>query len=92
MSAFPFGGHPSFSHYLTWANQKAGCTVQTGYMSLEDGEAVSMTLITAPNGRHAIEVDLAQDERLVASVISHLDRRLGLKSPWSLTSEEEPKP
>lgn len=89
MSAHPFGGgYPTFSQYLTWAAQTAQCKVQTGYKLTDDGEALSMTLILAPSGRHAIEVDLLQEDRIVPSIIAALDRRLGLKSPWSFSSDD----
>lgn len=84
MGAWPWGGHPTLSEYLTWAAKEAKCSVQTGYMIGDDGQSLSLTRVTAPSGSHVIIADLDQNERLVASYIAHLDRRLGLKSPWSL--------
>jgi len=86
--AYPFGGHPTLSEYLTWAARSAGCTVQTGYKLVGD-EVLSMTRVVAPSGRHVIVVDMAQDERLVPTYIAHLDRRLGLKSPWAYPGDDE---
>jgi hypothetical protein len=82
MSAFPFGGHPTFGAYVSWA-AGAGCTIRTGYKRFPDGEVLSMTKITAPSGKSVVQVDLAQDERLVPTLISYMDRRLDLESPWS---------
>jgi hypothetical protein len=90
MSAYPFGGHPTFSTYLTWAAQKAACKVQTGYKIAKTGEALSMTRITAPNGKHVIVIDFGQDERLVPTFIAYLDRRLGLTSPWAFPNDDAP--
>lgn len=89
MPAYPFGGHPTLSAYLTWAAQEANCTVQTGYRMPGEGGAVSMTRITAPNGKHVIIVDHAQDEKLVPTFIAYLDRRLGLRSPWAFPEDDK---
>ena len=89
MAAYPFGGHPKLSAYLTWAAQTAGCTVQTGYRLSKDGEALSMTRLIAPNGRHVVIVDYNQEELLVPTFIAYLDRRLGLKSPWAFPGDDK---
>ena len=80
--AFPFGGHPTFSQYLTWAAQAAGCRVQTGYRTAKGGRTHTMTIITIAD-KHVIMADVQQNERLEPNVVAHLDRRLGLVSPWS---------
>ena len=82
MSAWPFGGHPKFSEYCTWAAQDERCTVQTGFAVSPEGAVHNQTMITAPSGRHVIVVDITQDEFLMPTMIAYLDRRLGLNSKW----------
>jgi hypothetical protein len=78
--AFPFGGHPTFAEYMKWAHSE-GCKFQSGHSRL-DGHSHVMTKITAPNGRHVIVVDVVPSERLSPSMVSYLDRRLRLNSPF----------
>jgi len=40
------------------------------------------TKIIADNGNVAVVIDVKQTERLMASTVGYLDRRLGVKSPW----------
>ena len=89
MAAYPFGGHPTLGSYLAWAAQTAGCTVQTGYKLSKEGTTLSLTRVTAPNGKHVIVVDYAQDEYLVPTFVAYLDRRLGLKSPWAYPGDDK---
>jgi hypothetical protein len=81
MSA-PFGGHPTFGQYIQWA-LKQGCSVEYGYATSPNGQVERLTKISSPDGkRWVIEVGTGQAEYLVATRISQLDRRLGMKSPW----------
>ena len=82
MSPMPFGGHPTFSEYCTWAAQDENCIVSTGYATAPSGAVITQTIITAPSGKFVIVPDLAQDERLVPTMVGYLDRRLGLNSKW----------
>jgi len=82
MSAMPFGGHPKFSEYCTWAAQEESCAVKSGYATAPDGAVITQTIITAPSGKHVIVPDVDQDERLLPTMIGYLDRRLGLNSKW----------
>jgi hypothetical protein len=79
--AHPFGNHPTFAQYCTWANQTESCKINTAL--IPDDQGGSLTRISAPNGRHVIMADYAQDERLLPSQIAYMDRRLGLRSPWN---------
>ena len=89
MAAYPFGGHPTLNAYLIWTAQTAGCTVQSGYKLSKEGPALSMTRITAPSGKHVIIVDYEQEERLLPTFVAHLDRRLGLTSPWAYPEDDK---
>jgi hypothetical protein len=82
MGAFPFGGHPTFRQYLTWAI-KAGCKVETGVGDTEDGRPVTVTIIVAPDGRKSTDVGTQYDDRLVPTTVARLDRQLGMKSPFT---------
>ncbi len=81
MAAVPFGGHTSFAEYLDWA-RKQGCTVESGVIFIDDGRTASFIRITAPSGRWAIEAGVEQDEYIMATTVTRLDRRLGMKSPF----------
>ena len=81
MSAYPFGGHPTLAQYIAWARTQ-GCKAQSGVMSEDDGTMVTVTKIVAPSGRWVVASE-GQTERLDPSSLSRLDRRLGLKSPFS---------
>ena len=48
-----------------------------------------MTRITAPSGKHVIIVDYEQEERLLPTFVAHLDRRLGLTSPWAYPEDDK---
>jgi hypothetical protein len=78
--AFPFGS-PTFGDYLAWA-RSVGCDCKIG-----DIGGVVGWRITAPSGLHVMVMDTQQNERLVSSVLNHLDRRLGLDSPFDRVRE-----
>lgn len=76
--AFPFGGHPTFRDYITWAVQQ-GCAVQSG---VDTEHSIGLTKITAPSGKWVIEAGLLPTDCLEPTTVGRLDRRLGLTSPW----------
>lgn len=80
--SLPFGEHPTFAQYLSWAISQ-GCTVRSGYATTEDGRAEGATLIASADGtRWVVEVGTGQRERLHPTAVARLDRRLGMKSPF----------
>lgn len=82
--SYPFGGHPRFNDYLEWARTEQGCTYQSGYSKV-DGKIETMVLIENPgNERHVVYFS-AITEYLSPSDVAHLDRRLGLDSPFPKT-------
>lgn len=88
MSAYPFGGHPTFGEYLDWARQQ-GCMVQCR-VHLEGGRSCSMTRIESPDGsRWVVEVGTQQDEFLAPMTVGRFDRRLGLDSPFAKVSSDD---
>lgn len=79
--AYPFGGHPRFNDYLEWARIERGCTYQSGYSKL-DGKIETMVCVENPsNGKHVIYF-AEISEYLTPGAVAHLDRRLGLDSPF----------
>ena len=81
MSA-PFGPSPKLREYLDWARTEAGCDVKEGVMGKK-----SIVRITAPDGRFVHQTGMLDNEPLSHSVVAHLDRRLGLNSPFPKTPE-----
>jgi hypothetical protein len=79
----PFGGHPTFAAYIAWAESQ-GCTVKQGIANGTDGRPYSVTQIVAPGGKEWVtEVGMQHGDYLVPTTISRLDRRLGLRSPFT---------
>ena len=79
--AVPFGGHPTFGHYIEWARSE-GCQIDQGYLIDNVGQSHSVTKIVAPSGKWVIDVGTQHSEHLVSTTIARLDRRLGLRSPY----------
>ena len=76
MVAFPFIQHPKFSEYVDFA-KTVGCTVD----SFDDSDTDNPVTIFQRNGLYAM-VSFDSNEVLSLDAISHLDRRLSIKSPW----------
>jgi hypothetical protein len=76
--AFHFGGHPTLSQYLGWA-QTENCTITSG---VDTRTSIGLIKITAPSGNWAIVSGVQLSEFLMPTMIGYLDRRLGLISPW----------
>lgn len=80
--AAPFGNHPTLNEYLMWA-YSLGCRAKSVLGHGDDGKMCTFQLITAPSGRYVFTPDLKASERLVPTMVAHLDRRLGLDSPFA---------
>ncbi len=81
MTAFPFGGHPTFGEYIAWAVRQ-GCSVKSGVMLVE-GQPYSVTRIFDQAGKKWVaEVDTGREDLFMPTTIARFDRRLGLKSPF----------
>ena len=81
MSA-PFAPSPKFRQYIEWARTEAGCKVMEGHTNLK-----SLVRIEAPDGRSVSQVGLRDNETLSHELVAHLDRRLGLNSPFPKTPD-----
>lgn len=80
--AFPFGGHPRFEEYLEWARREHGCTYRSGICEI-DGRIEAFVIIENPaNGKHVI-YHAGMKEPLTGNAVGHLDRRLGIDSPFA---------
>ncbi len=80
MSA-PFGPSPKLREYINWAVDKGNCTVREGLLGNK-----SMIRIEGPKGYAHIPGHV-DDEPLSHSMISNLDRRLGVDAPFPKTPE-----
>lgn len=81
MSA-PFAPSPKFREYIEWARTHANCDIKEGTKGLK-----SLVRITAPSGRYVHQVGVPDNETLSHSTVAHLDRRLGVNSPFPKTPE-----
>jgi hypothetical protein len=77
---FPFGAAPTFRDYMAWAHTQ-GCAFASS-IKRTPSFCHQITTIRAPNGRHVIVSDIPPSERLEPSMVTYLDRRLGLSSPF----------
>jgi hypothetical protein len=79
--AAPFGGLPRFQDYIRWALHEQGCKYQTGYSQVGKKVETFVVLENPANDKHTIEF-IPLEEFLTPSLVSALDRRLGLDSPF----------
>lgn len=85
--AFPFGGHPPLQRFLEWA-EEAGCTVEIKIRNhAQSGRPYESLEITGPTGGNVVLVNPDHGEHLAPSMVSYLQRRLGVKSPFPETPE-----
>jgi len=81
MSA-PFGPSPKLQVYCEWARTEAGCRIEYGHRG-----TTGLVRITAPDGKSVHQAGIPDDEPLCHEVVAHLDRRLGLDSPFPKTPD-----
>jgi hypothetical protein len=87
----PFGGHPPLRRFLEWA-QENGCTVELKLRThTASGRPYRSLEMVGPAGGRAIVVNPDLDEHLAPSMVSYLQRRLGVKSPFP-GAPEQPDP
>lgn len=79
--AAPFDKFPSVRTYLQWAHSE-GCVVNEGVRGKK-----KIYKITATDGRFVAFGSIPDGEGLSPSMVSHLDRRLGVKSPFPKAPE-----
>jgi hypothetical protein len=88
--ALPFGGHPTFLQYLTWAGS-IGCTIKYGISTAGDGSPSRIVMIDSPDGsRWVVVADTPDAEYLVPTMIAYFDRRLGVTSPFFAIDADNP--
>ncbi|SHM40776.1 hypothetical protein [Bradyrhizobium lablabi] len=80
--AAPFGGHPNLATYIVWLKSEHQGLVQSGYSTDGKGKSHALTKLSVPSGASVVVVGMSQAEFLVPTMVSYLDRRLGVKSPW----------
>ena len=86
MSA-PFGGHPTLRRFLEYAGEN-GCTVRTVVRSTRKGMSYESLEITNPEGGRVAIPNPDFDERLVPSMVSFYQRRLGIRTPFASQPEQ----
>jgi len=87
--AAPFG-LKSLDAYVTWAVTEGGCKAQSGIKSDARGKVHNITRITSPEGKSVVVVG-SELQKLTATYLGYLDRRLGIKCPW-FTIDENNEP
>jgi len=79
--SFPMTKFPLICEYLAWA-QSQGCSVQTGVNQKVGRRMRTITKIISADGLRFVILSNGQHEALNTHTIQHLDRRLGVQSPW----------
>lgn len=86
--AFPFGGHPTLGRFLEWARDN-GCNAEIKLRTHStNGRPYTVLEIVHSGGGRASVVNPDLQEHLVPSMVSYLQRRLGVKSPFPATPEQ----
>lgn len=71
----------ALGHYMTWLRSIGG-SCRSGIGADPDIGMVPVTKLISPSGKHVIYPSGDQDEELSTYMIEHLDRRLGVISPF----------
>jgi hypothetical protein len=86
--AAPFGGHPKLSRVVEWL-KSAGCKADIKVRNHAiTGQPYRSLEITSPAGSRAVLVNPDMDEHLAPSMVSYLQRRLGMKTPFPAEPEQ----
>lgn len=73
---------------MAWAANE-GCRMQSGFRVDSQGETHTLTRIAAKSGKAVVVPGIKQTEHLEPTMVSFLDRRLGLDSPWFSPDADE---
>lgn len=86
--AFPFGGHPPLERFLEWAKE-AGCNWDIKIRHhTQSGRPYESLEIVGPKGGRVALVNPDLGEHLAPSMITYLQRRLGVRSPFPQVPEQ----
>jgi hypothetical protein len=90
--AFPFGGHPTLKRFIEFAVEQ-GCKTIVFVRATKEGRSYESIRLENPTGGHVTIPNPAYEEHLEPSMVSHYQRRLGIKTPFAAAPEaQEPKP
>lgn len=79
--AYPFGGHPTLRQYIEWCVQYHEVTATSGFIK-KDGISVTFHKLKLPSGKRTVVSGVSMTEHLTPTMVSYLDRRLGVASPF----------
>lgn len=84
--SFPFGGHPTFQKFLEFAEAN-GCVLKIVIRETKSGRAYEAYELRNPRGGRLVVPNPDLQERLVPSIVSQYQRRLGIKTPFATLPE-----
>jgi predicted PhzF superfamily epimerase YddE/YHI9 len=84
--AFPFGGHPTLGQFVEWAIQN-NCSAEIKVQHRPTGQAYQVLEIRKSNGGSVAVAEPDLEERLEPSMVTYLQRRLGIKTPFAAQPE-----
>lgn len=89
--ASPFGGHPKLKRFADWL-VSVGCKAEVKVRNHSiTGQPYEVLELVSPSGSSVVVADPDMDEHLSPSMVSYLQRRLGVKSPFP-GEPEQPSP
>jgi hypothetical protein len=85
--AFPFGGHPTLTRIVEWLSGH-GCTFEERIQTSAAGRAYRVLEIRSPKGGHVIIANPDWQEHLSPSLVTYIQRRLGIRTPFAAMPEK----
>ena len=87
----PFGGHPKLKRFVDWL-VSVGCKAEIKVRNhSQTGQPYQSLEISNPNNGRVAIANPDLEEHLTPSMVSYLQRRVGLKSPFP-GEPEQPSP
>ncbi len=89
--AFPFGGHPNLRKLIEWAEQN-GCEIIMQNRTRKNGQSYRALVIQKTGTTVSMTiVNPDWDELFLPTMVSNVQRRLGIKMPFSEQAVEPDK-
>lgn len=81
-----FGGHPTLQRMVEWLSEQ-GCEARVSVRTTERGRSYQILEIINPKGGRYIMAEPDFEERLVPSIVSQIQRRLCIATPFASMPE-----
>ena len=85
--SFPFGGHPTLKRMVEWLSDQ-GCEATVFVRTTHNGRTYQVLQVVNPKGGRVSVVEPDFDEHLAPSMVSYMQRRLCIKTPFAALPEQ----